>query len=256
MSGYGRTEPVVSVENLHKVYKSKRTPFGRPVSVKALKGISLKVYPGEIVGIVGESGSGKTTLAKIIAGIESPTKGRIFVKKPIQMVFQDPFSSLNPRMKVKDIVVEPVEATRKIQKHQRFKLATELLKKVGLDEDALEKYPHEFSGGQRQRIAIARAISIDPQVLILDEPTSSLDVFVQAQIINLLLEIHKRTKAAYLFITHNIPLVINFAHRLVVMKDGEIVEEGNAWETYNTPKHPYTENLISSVPSKIFSLIG
>lgn len=172
-----KTEHTVIIENLSKTFVVRKNPFKKASLFTALKNINLKVKEGEILGLVGESGSGKTTLAKIICGIEKPSFGNLYVTEPVQMVFQDPYSSLNPRMKVKDIVTEPIEARKKLNKREKEEIAEELLIKMGLPRDSIHKYPHEFSGGQRQRIAIARAISINPKVLLLDEPTSSLDVF-------------------------------------------------------------------------------
>ena len=237
------------VEGVTKIYKTRKSPFKSSESVEALRDVSLTVRSGEILGIVGESGSGKSTLAKVIAGIEKPTSGSVRVEGPLQMVFQDPYSSLDPRMKVLDIVLEPLEVRGRLA--DRRNKALQLLRSVGLDEDALDRYPHEFSGGQRQRIAIARAISVRPKVLILDEPTSSLDVFVQAQILDLLFKLHEETKAAYLFITHNLFLTLSFTHRVVVMHRGRIVEEGKPEELFDNPRHPYTKGLISAVPKKI-----
>ncbi len=258
MSKLSRTKEriAVSVKHVQKVYEVRKNPFRKPTRVVAVKHINLEVYEGEILGIVGESGSGKSTLARLIAGIEEPTTGSIKTEKPVQVVFQDPYSSLNPRMKVVDIVTEPLEAKGKLSKKEKLEIAKNLLSTMGLPEESLYKYPHEFSGGQRQRIAIARAISINPKVLILDEPTSSLDVFVQAQIIELLISLHQKTKATYLFITHNIPLISGFANRVIVMKGGEVVEEGVPEEILQHPRHPYTQKLVNSIPSKILSLIS
>ena len=255
MPGSTETEAVV-VEKLTKVYRARGNPFAKAKKVVALKEVSLRVKEGEILGVVGESGTGKTTLAKIIAGIESPTSGSVQATKPLQMVFQDPYSSLNPRMKVEETVTEPVWARKRLSRKERKELAEELLTMVGLSPEHTGRYPHQFSGGQRQRIAIARALSVNPKVLILDEPTSSLDVFVQAQILKLLLEIHRRSRASYIFITHNIPVAVNFCHRIVVMHRGEVVEEGESWHVFSKPKDPYTRRLISSVPQRIAKLTG
>ncbi len=246
----------VFVDNLHKSFLVRKNPFQRAKRVEVLKGITLRVRKGSVLGLVGESGSGKTTLAKVIAGLEKPSSGSVAVEGKVQMVFQDPFSSLNPRMRVRDIVTEPVQALRRLSRSEKEDVAAGLLARVGLDPSDMHKYPHEFSGGQRQRIAIARAISTSPDVLLLDEPTSSLDVFVQAQIIDLLMDIHRRTGATYIFITHNIPLVVKIADRIAVMHEGKIVEEGEALEVFYSPKHPYTKRLIASVPSRILSLMA
>ena len=246
----------VIIENVSKVFKVKKNPFKKASFVQALKGVSLVIPRGIIYGIVGESGSGKTTLAKIITEIEKPTSGSVEVRGRVQMVFQDPYSSLNPRMRVKDIVVEPVEVVKKLTRREKLKLAGALLEEVGLSPEDMDKYPHEFSGGQRQRIAIARAISVKPDILVLDEPTSSLDVFAQAQVLNLLVELHRQTGATYIFITHNIPLVVKIAQRIAVMCKGEVVEEADALRIFNSPQHSYTKRLISSVPSRILELVS
>ena len=257
---------VIKVENLSKVFQLRSNPFKKGRSIRALNNVSFNVYRGEILGVVGESGSGKSTLARILCGVEKPTAGRISIlghhisevyprslRGRIQMVFQDPFSSLNPRMKVKEIIAEPMKVQGR-GKDEIERRVAELLLLMGLAPSDMDKYPHEFSGGQRQRISIARALAVVPEILVLDEPTSSLDVFVQAQIINLLLEIKERFGLTYIFISHNIPLVVKIADRVVVMKDGEVVEVGDALSVYYNPVHPYTKELVRSVPLVDFAL--
>ena len=255
---------VIKVRNLTKIFEVRSNPFKKARKLVALNNVSFDVYRGEILGIVGESGSGKSTLARIICGVEEPTSGKVEVlgqdisdfyprslRGRVQMVFQDPFSSLNPRMKVKEIIAEPMEILGKGKKEIEKKVV-ELLLLMGLSPDDMYKYPHEFSGGQRQRISIARALAAMPEILVLDEPTSSLDVFVQAQIVNLLLEIKEKYGLTYVFISHNIPLVVKIADRVVVMREGEVVEIGDALSVYYRPAHPYTKELINSVPSLDF----
>ncbi len=253
---------VVKLVDVSKEFELKRNPFKKTAVVKALDGVSLNIFEGEILGVVGESGSGKTTLGRIICGIEKPTSGKITIfgedvsisfpkrlRKKIQMVFQDPFSSLNPRMKIKDIVAEPLYVHTSLSKKEIEDRVDELLIRVGLTPQDKEKYPHEFSGGQRQRISIARAIIIAPSLIVLDEPTSSLDVFIQAQIINLLLDLKEEHDLTYIFISHNIPLVAKIANRIAVMQKGKIVEMGSSEKVYFSPTHEYTKMLISSVPA-------
>ncbi len=252
---------VVKLRDVSKEFELKKSPFKKAFPVKALDNVSLSVFEGEILGIVGESGSGKTTLGRIVCGIEKPTSGVVELfgenvtcefpkrlRRKIQMVFQDPFSSLNPRMKVKDIIAEPLYVHTSLSKDEVEKRVDELLVKVGLSPDDREKYPHEFSGGQRQRISIARAVILVPSLIVLDEPTSSLDVFIQAQIVNLLLDLKTEHNLTYIFISHNIPLVAKIADRIAVMEKGRVVEMGSSEQVYFFPSHEYTKRLISSVP--------
>lgn len=247
-------ETILEIKDLKKV-------FG---NFPALKGVSFKLDKGETFGLVGESGSGKSTIANIIVGIHPPSSGNVTFKEKdlwqknkyscggygkIQIVFQDPRSSLDPRMTIKSIISEPLLALPKEirkQKGSRENLAG-LIKSVGLQEQHLDRYPHEFSGGQRQRIAIARAIITEPEVLILDEPTSALDVSVQAQILNLLKDIQKEKNMTYLFISHNMAVIKYISNRVGVLYKGEFVETGDSKEVLNSPKHDYTKRLISSI---------
>ncbi|AZV56205.1 ATP-binding cassette domain-containing protein [Clostridium sp. AWRP] len=247
-------ETILEIKNLKKV-------FGK---FSALKGVSFKLNKGETFGLVGESGSGKSTIANIIVGIHSPSSGNVIFKDrelwknnkyncgeygKIQIVFQDPRSSLDPRMTIKSIISEPLLALPKLirqEKGSRQNLA-KLIKSVGLQEQHLDRYPHEFSGGQRQRIAVARAIITDPEVIILDEPTSALDVSVQAQILNLLKDIQKEKNITYLFISHNMAVVKYISSRIGVLYKGQFVEMGNSQEVFECPKHDYTKRLISSI---------
>jgi peptide/nickel transport system ATP-binding protein len=211
--------------------------------LRAVDGVSFSVAKGETLALVGESGSGKSTVARLIVGLYQPTEGRIaFQGRRMQMIFQDPYASLNPRWRVRDIVAEPIKHLGTSQK------VDGLLRQVGLSPDDGEKYPHEFSGGQRQRISIARALAGEPDFLVCDEPTSALDVSVQAQILNLMLDLQARLGLTYLFISHNLAVVSQVADRVGVMYAGRIVELAPAAEIFSRPRHPYTRMLLDAVP--------
>ncbi|MFK0403035.1 ATP-binding cassette domain-containing protein [Microbacterium sp. NPDC090225] len=229
----------------------------------ALDDVSLSVPRGETLGLVGESGSGKSTLARAILLMRKPTLGTIEFdgadvtgirgralrthRRRIQMVFQDPNDSLDPRFTVARSIAEPLVAAGIGPKERRRRIA-DSLDRVGLPMDSAGRYPHEFSGGQRQRIAIARAMAAEPEFVVLDEPTSALDVSVQAQVLNLLVQLQKDTGVTYLFITHNLSVVHHIAHRVAVMHQGRVVEEGTGEQVMNTPQHPYTQKLLESMP--------
>ncbi len=231
--------------------------------VKAVDGVSFTVHRGEAVGLVGESGCGKTTLGRTLLGLEKASGGEVLfkgqnlldyssrewkpVRKELQMIFQDPYSSLNPRMSVLDIITEGL-VEHDLLEGDREEKAGQLLDEVGLNARDLYRYPHEFSGGQRQRISIARALAVRPQFIVCDEAVSALDVSVQAQVINLLMELSEKYSIAYLFISHDLSVVRHISQRVAVMYLGRIVEFGDTHQVIDNPKHPYTQALISAVP--------
>ena len=245
-------EDLLIIENISKTFKVDKNK-----ELQALNNINIKLKEGECIGIVGESGCGKSTLARIIVGIEKKTSGKIIFDnkeiegisktKDIQMIFQNPLSSFNPRMKIVDYMWEPLRNYFKLSKKDSIPLIKKSLIDVGLDENALEKYPHEFSGGQLQRITIARAVVIKPKLIVCDEITSALDVSVQKQILELLKKLQKDLHLSYLFIGHDLAVVQDISQKIVVMYMGEIVEELNSIDLKSKAKHPYTKLLLNSV---------
>ncbi|MEM2928900.1 MAG: ATP-binding cassette domain-containing protein [Nitrososphaerota archaeon] len=257
-------ENLIETIDLKKYFFIRRMFFGKTITIKAVDGINLKIKEGETFGLVGESGCGKTTLGRTILRLIEPTSGKIlFMNKDIvkmkeyelrkircymQIVFQDPYSSLNPRFTIKDIIGEPLKIHEKLNNKELKERIANILNSVGLSSDIMNKYPHEFSGGQRQRIAIARALILKPKFLVLDEPSSSLDVSIQAQILNLLKKLQKEFKLTYLFISHDLSTVNFMSNRIAVMYLGKFVEYGLKNQVFNTPYHPYTKALLSAIP--------
>ena len=259
-------DPLLVTRDLAKHFPmTKGAVFQRRVgSVKAVDGITMMVNAGETHGLVGESGCGKSTTGRLILRLLKPTRGTVLfrgvdvhrsarralrgLRRDMQIVFQDPYAALNPRKKVRSILTEPWRVHGMYNRSERSLRAQEMLATVGLDPDHLDLYPHEFSGGQRQRIGIARALALEPELLVADEPVSALDVSIQAQIINLLQDIQTRLGVAYLFISHDLAVVRQIAHVVSVMYLGKIVETGTRNEIYRDPRHPYTQALLSAVP--------
>jgi oligopeptide/dipeptide ABC transporter ATP-binding protein len=257
---------LLEVQNLHVHFPAQQRLFGRVKEfVRAVDDVSLSIAPGETVGLVGESGCGKTTLGRAVVKLTQPTSGRIVFegediarlngaalrarRRRFQMIFQDPFGSLNPRLTVADTIGEALDihqlAPNPSTRRQRIET---LLKDVGLAPSHAQRYPHEFSGGQRQRIGIARALAVEPKLIVCDEPVSALDVSVQAQIINLLQDLQREHGIAYLFVAHDLAVVEHISRRILVMYLGRIVEAGEAKAVCRSPKHPYTQALLSAVP--------
>jgi len=258
-------EPLLQVRELRTYFPIKRGVFSRTVGyVKAVDGVSFDVQPGKTLGLVGESGCGKTTVGRTILRLIPKTSGEVLYKgvdfysyhgnelrrlrRQMQIVFQDPVSSLNPRMTVGNIIGEPLEVHGIARGQAKRDQVAQLLYRVGLDPSYASRYPHEFSGGQRQRIGIARALSLSPDFIVCDEPVSALDVSIQSQILNLLDDLQRERKIAYLFIAHNLAVVEHFSDDVAVMYLGHIVEKAAARELYANPKHPYTVSLLSAVP--------
>ncbi len=257
--------PLVTVTGLRKEFPVRSALLRRQLGVvRAVDGVDLAIPPGQTLGLVGESGSGKSTVARLVLRLVEPTSGTVVVagtevtglakgelrdaRRDMQMVFQDPYSSLDPRQTVAETIGEPLEVHRGLKGRARDERVTELLAQVGLGRFALRRYAYEFSGGQRQRIAIARALALNPRLLVLDEPVSSLDVSTQSQVINLLTDLQTRLGLTYLFIAHDLSVVRHISDRIAVMYLGRIVEAGPAEEVYTRPRHPYTEALLSAIP--------
>ena len=247
------------------IKKENAWPWSKPASLKAVNGVDLQLYAGETLGIVGESGCGKSTLARAIIGLVKATDGNVLwlgqdlteldekalrgTRKDIQMIFQDPLASLNPRMTIGDIIAEPLRTLRPdISKADVTERVQAMMKKVGLLPNLVNRYPHEFSGGQCQRIGIARALILEPKLIICDEPVSALDVSIQAQVVNLLKQLQREMNLSLIFIAHDLSVVKHISDRVVVMYLGNAVEVGNAKKLFAAPKHPYTQALMSAVP--------
>jgi len=257
--------PILKASGLRKVFQSGGFLLKKGSDKVAVHDMNFDLHAGETLAIVGESGSGKSTTARLVMRLLEANAGHIHWgdvnvsalagnklrkhRKKIQMVFQDPFASLNPKMRIVDTVAEGLKVHQPLlNAHERREKVKETLKLCGLGEEVLDRYPHQFSGGQRQRIGIARALIVEPDILVLDEPVSALDVSVQAQILNLLQELQSKKNLAYLFISHDLSVVQHIADKVMVMFAGFVVEEGDVHEVFNAPKHPYTQSLLDARP--------
>ena len=255
---------LVELRQLKKHFPVRGGLFGPREFVRAVDGIDLTVQPGETLGVVGESGCGKSTLGRLILRLLEPTSGEVWVggerldtlspktlrqkRREMQIIFQDPYGSLNPRMRVGNIVGEGLEIHGLASGAEKRRRVMELLERVGLRSDAYERYPHEFSGGQRQRVGIARALAVQPKLIVADEPVSALDVSIQAQIVNLLQDLQEERGLTYVFIAHDLRVVEHISHRVAIMYLGKIVEQADSAELYRNPRHPYTRALLSAIP--------
>lgn len=246
------SEVLLELDDVHVNFPARKNWLGRVTEqVHALNGMDLQIHRGETLGIVGESGCGKSTLAQLLMGMLKPSIGacqRANAAGGMQMVFQDPLSSLDPRLPVWRIITEPVWIQQRRSERERRELAEALAQQVGIRAEYLDRLPHAFSGGQRQRIAIARALSSDPDIIVLDEPTSALDISVQAQILNLLVALQQQRNLTYVLISHNVSVVRHMSDRVAVMYLGQIVELASVDEIFDAPLHPYTQALIASAP--------
>ena len=258
------TAPLLVARNLSRHYEVSRGPFRPPVVVKALNGASLTLHAGETLAVVGESGCGKSTLARVLTMIEPPTGGELEIngapiditlgrpspelRRSVQIVFQNPYGSLNPRKTVASMLEEPLQLNTDLAPPDRRAAVVEMIRKVGLRPKHADRYPHMFSGGQRQRIAIARALMLNPKILVLDEPVSALDLSIRAQILNLLADLQDEFGLAYLFISHDLSVVRRIADQVMVMYLGRPVEEGPAEAVFAAPRHPYTRALFAATP--------
>jgi oligopeptide/dipeptide ABC transporter ATP-binding protein len=258
-------QPILSILDLRKYYPIHGGILGGKVGdVRAVDGVTLSIAPGETLGLVGESGCGKSTLGRTVIRLEHPTSGQVHfdgrdmahasrgelfqLRRDMQIIFQDPYSSLNPRMTVGEIVREPLVVHKQGTRAEQLEKVRVLLETVGLTSDLLDRYPHEFSGGQRQRIGIARALALEPKLVIADEPVSALDVSVQSQVLNLMLQLQRERGLTYLFISHDLSVVEHVSDTIAVMYLGRIVEKGPAARIFERPAHPYTRALITAIP--------
>ncbi|MGR8959628.1 peptide ABC transporter ATP-binding protein [Rhizobium leguminosarum] len=254
------TDAVLEGRDLARFYTVNRGLFKADATVKALNGVSFGLHSGKTLAVVGESGCGKSTLARLVTMIEDPTSGQLLIdgkpahvgdrslRSQVQIVFQNPYGSLNPRQKVGSILEEPLKINTDLNAAARRRKVEEMMARVGLRSEHYGRYPHMFSGGQRQRIAIARALMLRPKVLVLDEPVSALDLSIQAQVLNLLMDLQKEMGLAYLFISHGLSVVHHIADEVMVMYLGRPVETGPAAEVFARPRHPYTAALLSATP--------
>ena len=252
--------PIVEADDLSRHYTVRRGLFAKPATVRALDWVSFTLDAGKTLAVVGESGCGKSTLGRIVTLIEPPTGGQLrldgqvaeqatpALRRKVQLVFQNPYGSLNPRRKIADALAEPLEIAGGTSSAERRSRVLAMLQKVGLRPEQAERYPHMFSGGQRQRIAIARALMLNPSLLVLDEPVSALDLSVQAQILNLLADLQDEFGLTYVFISHDLSVVRYIADEVMVMYLGEAVEQGSREEIFADPRHPYTQALFAATP--------
>jgi dipeptide transport system ATP-binding protein len=258
------SDVVVQAKDLRQVYKIKRGIFREPAQLQAVGGISFAIEAGKTLAVVGESGCGKSTLARMVALIEKPTGGELALagtdavnapagekrrlRQAVQLVFQNPYGSLNPRKKISAVLEDPLAINTTLARAERAEKARAMLAQVGLRPEHANRYPHMFSGGQRQRIAIARALMLNPKLLVADEPVSALDVSIQAQVLNLLADLQQQFRLAYLFISHDLAVVRHIAHEVLVMYLGHVMEQGPKERIFARPLHPYTQALLASTP--------
>ncbi len=260
-----QNQVLIEIQGLKKNFITAKTFTGKPLkTVHAVENVSLRIYKGETLGVVGESGCGKSTLGRSILRLVEPTQGHIFyqgtdittyskeqmrqMRKKLQLIFQDPYASLNPRMTVLELIKAPLDAFHIGSSAEKIAKVKEIMELVGMPEKMMNRYPHEFSGGQRQRIVIARALVLNPEFVVCDEPVSALDVSVRAQVLNLLQELKRKKELTYLFISHDLSVVKYVSDRIAVMYLGQVVEIADKKELYNNPCHPYTQALLSAIP--------
>ena len=258
--------PLLEVKNLKKWFPAKSSPFSKEkVFIKAVDGVSFTLNAGETLGVVGESGCGKSTMGRSVIRLLEPTDGQVLFegkdytalksselaksRSDLQIIFQDPYASLDPRMTIGDIIGEPLDIQLKLPTKERMERVLKTMERVGLNTRYVNRYPHEFSGGQRQRIGIARAIVLGPKLMVCDEPVSALDLSVQAQVLNLLMDLQEEHGLAYMFITHNMSVVRHISHNISVMYLGQLVETSPTKELFAEPLHPYTKALLSAIPT-------
>ncbi|MCL2008057.1 MAG: ATP-binding cassette domain-containing protein [Treponema sp.] len=258
-----KDQPLLEVSQLRKYFHLRKSIFSRKPAaiVKAVDGISFSVHKGEALGLIGESGCGKSTVARLIMGLYKATDGHVLYngqviskhdmkayRKRVQMIFQDPYSSLDPRMSVRRIIEEPLRIHEHLSRKQKLDIVLPVLSSIGFSEDVLKKYPHEFSGGQRQRIGIARALVTKPDLLVCDEPVSALDVSIQSSVLNLLKQMQRDLKLSYIFISHDMSVIRHVSDRIAVMYLGQIMEMAEKRTLFEDTKHPYSEALMSAIP--------
>jgi oligopeptide/dipeptide ABC transporter ATP-binding protein len=258
------SSPILSVKGLSKSFELKGSWVRSKATLRAVDDVSFDIFPGETLGLVGESGSGKSTIGRLVVGLLKPTLGAIHmfgtdisqdnadafkkIRRKVQIVFQDPQGSLNPRMRIENAIAEPLDISGDYSAMDRADRVKELIELVGLPRDCGKRFPHEFSGGQRQRIGIARALALNPDFIVCDEPVSALDVSMQAQVVNLLLDLQEKLNLSYLFIAHDLAVVRHVSTRVAVMYAGRIVELAPRFDLYSKPLHPYTQALMDAVP--------